>query len=86
MLISCPPVIVTAPSVIAPLMSSGVASGWWLSSTAAAPEATAVLIEVPLPRKYAVPTRAPACALSTVEPAARSEITDTPGAATFGFE
>jgi hypothetical protein len=45
-----------------------------------------VLIDVPLPRKYALPTRLPACALSPVEPGARSEITDTPGAAMFGFE
>jgi hypothetical protein len=43
-------------------------------------------MDVPLPRKYALATRLPGCALSTVEPGARSEITDTPGAATFGFE
>jgi hypothetical protein len=86
MLISRPPVIVTAPSTNAPLTSSGVANGWWLSSTAAAPDTSAVLMDVPLPRKYAVPTRPPGCDLSTVEPDARNEITDTPGAATFGFE
>ena len=86
MSISRPFVMFTPLSMTAPLMSSGVASGWWLSSTAAAPATSAVLIDVPLPRKYAVPTRPPGYVLSTVEPGARSEITWTPGAAMFGFE
>ena len=84
-MISRPPVIFTVVSTNAPLMSSGVANGWWLRSTAAAPETSAVLIEVPLPRKYVVPTRPSGCVLSIVEPGARRDTTDTPGACKLGF-
>jgi hypothetical protein len=66
-------------------MSSGVASGWCSSSTAAAPATIAVDIDVPVPLKYASPTRAEALAASIVEPGARSDTTDTPGAITSGL-
>jgi hypothetical protein len=39
-----------------------------------------VAIDVPVPRKYPVLTRAPGFSRSIVESGARSEMTDTPGA------
>jgi hypothetical protein len=69
-----------------PLTSSGFAFGWCSSNTAAAPETSAVDIEVPLPLKYTSPMRACGLAASIVEPAARSDTTETPGATRSGFE
>ena len=80
------PLMATPPSSSAPFTSSGVASGCWSSMTAAAPATSAVDIEVPLPRKYTLPMRAFGFALSIVDPGARSETTETPGASTSGFE
>jgi len=74
------------PSMSAPFTSSGVACGWSASTTAAAPDTSAVDIDVPLPRKYVSPMRALGFATSTVEFTARSDTSETPGATTSGFE
>src|SRR5436305_2394609 len=71
---------------MAPLTSSGVARGWSDVTTAATPAVRAVDIEVPLPRKYESPMRADGLATSMVEPGARSETVETPGATTSGFD
>ena len=52
----------------------------------ATPETTAAAWEVPVPLKYALPTRAPGFVTSTELPAARSETMVTPGATRSGFE
>ncbi|MDQ1449612.1 MAG: hypothetical protein QOC79_2583 [Actinomycetota bacterium] len=43
-------------------------------------------MDVPLPRKYTSSTRPSGWVMSTVEPGARSDTTDTPGAVISGFE
>src|SRR4051812_40234894 len=64
---------------------SGVRAALRDSTSAAAPDVIALANDVPEPLKYAVPMRALGKALSTVEPAARVETTDPPGAARSGF-
>ncbi len=75
-----------AVEVSAPLMSSGVAPGWCCASTAAAPETSAVAIEVPLPRRYVASTMPSVWVSSIFEPGARYDSTLVPGADTSGLE
>ncbi len=44
-----------------------------------------MLIDVPVPRKYTSSTRPSGCVTSIVDPGARSDTTDTPGATTSGL-
>src|SRR5689334_20325483 len=64
---------------------SGVSVALRDSTRAADPDVIAAANDVPEPLKYDVPMRAPGNALSTVDPGARLETTEPPGAARSGF-
>ena len=80
---------VTGPGRAVPtsraLTWSGVSDGVRDSTSAAAPETTPLENEVPDPTKCCVPMRAPACSWSIVEPTARVDTTDPPGATRSGL-